>query len=104
MLYELRITDPQVYRHDRIPSQSGSEQGTRNSSLADNDGIRSADSPWFAEILSELQDKVRNGDRVEDHSDIKPNTVRIRVYPAQLDEEICEKLVDDLKRLVNEHR
>ena len=28
MLYELRITDSQAGRHDRILSQSGSEQGT----------------------------------------------------------------------------
>ena len=103
MLYELRITDSQAGRHDRILSQSGSEQGTgqRNSSLADITMVY--DQPirlTAGKSLSELQDKVRNETELKTIQDIKTKYCTYQGYIlSQLDEEICEKLVDDLKRL-----
>ena len=53
-----------------------------------------------AEILSELQDKVRNETELKTIQDIKTKYCTYQGYIlSQLDEEICEKLVDDLKRL-----
>ena len=102
MLYELRITDSQAGRHDRILSQSGSEQGTgqRNSSLADITMVYDQPIRLTAEILSELQDKERNETELKTIQDIKTKYCTYQGYIlSQLDEEICEKLVDDLKRL-----
>ena len=97
MLYELRITDSQAGRHDRILSQV---RGQRNSSLADITMVYDQPIRLTAEILSELQDKVRNETELKTIQDIKTKYCTYQGYIlSQLDEEICEKLVDDLKRL-----
>ena len=71
-------------------------RGQRNSSLADITMVYDQPIRLTAEILSELQDKVRN----ETIQDIKTKYCTYQGYIlSQLDEEICEKLVDDLKRL-----
>ena len=54
----------------------------------------------LADILSELQDKVRNETELKTIQDIKTKYCTYQGYIlSQLDEEVCENLVDDLKRL-----
>lgn len=74
--------------------------GQRNSSLADITMVYDQPIRLTAEILSELQDKVRNEIELKTIQDIKTKYCTYQGYIlSQLDEEICEKLVDDLKRL-----
>ena len=75
-------------------------RGQRTSSLADITMVYDQPIRLTAEILSELQDKVRNETELKTIQDIKTKYCTYQGYIlSQLDEEICEKLVDDLKRL-----
>ena len=100
MSYGLQIHKQAILIEYYLNQAVNKLKGQHNSELADITMVYDQPIRLTAEILSELQQNNLKDTELQTIQDIKKKYCTYQGYIlSQLDEDICEELVDDLKRL-----